>query len=365
MVSADYLFLMTDVDCLYTTNPRTDPAAKPIPVVTNISELQADTTSAGSALGTGGMGTKIVAAKLATSAGITVIITKSSKPGNVLAIINHLQSLEQYPTSSDTIADSEAPLHTRFTPSSSPMKDRRFWLLHGLAPRGTIYIDEGAHMALTNRAGLLPVGIVDVEGHFAQQEAVKIVVVKRMQPVSLQSSILDSRSSLRNEYKSDNTARADTPEQNESFTSTPIPDIPAAGLVSGGISGYSTAFDFNMTANSSTQMLSTALSHLSSTDIPSPTLVDSIDLSIAPEEVGRALVNYSSIEISRIKGLRSSEIAKVLGYADSEYVAYRENVSLTAASEGKKHRRGDSATTSRPSTAQGDEKRMGDLLSFA
>ena len=62
MVKADYLFLMTDVDCLYTANPRTNPDARPIEVVTDISSLEADVSSAGSSLGTGGMGTKIVAA---------------------------------------------------------------------------------------------------------------------------------------------------------------------------------------------------------------------------------------------------------------------------------------------------------------
>ena len=83
MVKADYLFLMTDVDCLYSANPRTNPDAKPIEVVTDISSLEADVSSAGSSLGTGGMSTKIVAAKLGTSAGVTTVITKSSKPGNV------------------------------------------------------------------------------------------------------------------------------------------------------------------------------------------------------------------------------------------------------------------------------------------
>ena len=54
-----------------------------------------------------------------------------------------------------------------------------------------------------------------------------------------------------------------------------------------------------------------------------------VDVAVAPMEVGRALVNYSAAEIVRIKGLRSTEIGGVLGYADSEYVALRENVSLT------------------------------------
>jgi glutamate 5-kinase len=94
MVHADYLFLMTDVDCLYDKNPRTYPDARAIEVVEEIGALQADGTcllpfsssvrnnvnvirvvsSAGSSLGTGGMSTKIVAARLATSVGVTTVI---------------------------------------------------------------------------------------------------------------------------------------------------------------------------------------------------------------------------------------------------------------------------------------------------
>ena len=71
------------------------------------------------------------------------------------------------------------PLHTRFLPSSDPIRDRHFWLLHTLSPHGTLYIDKGAHRALLGKAGLLPVGVVDVEGNFAQQEAVRLMVVER------------------------------------------------------------------------------------------------------------------------------------------------------------------------------------------
>ncbi|KAH0254965.1 glutamate 5-kinase, partial [Aureobasidium melanogenum] len=77
MVQADYLFLMTDVDCLYDSNPRSNPNAKAIEVVEDIGDLVADVSSAGSSVGTGGMATKITAARLATSAGVTTIITRS------------------------------------------------------------------------------------------------------------------------------------------------------------------------------------------------------------------------------------------------------------------------------------------------
>ncbi|KAL7946209.1 Aspartate/glutamate/uridylate kinase [Trichoderma barbatum] len=191
MIHADLLFLMTDVDCLYDKNPRSNPDAKPIEIVEDISALEADVSSAGSALGTGGMSTKIIAARLGTSAGVTTIITRSSNPGNILSIVRYLHqptsasrsassvSLNLIATSETTDTRPAPPLHTRFLPSNDPIRDRHFWLLHTPNPHGTLYIDEGAHKALLTKAGLLPVGVVDVEGNFAQQEVVRLVVVTR------------------------------------------------------------------------------------------------------------------------------------------------------------------------------------------
>jgi len=269
MVQADYLFLMTDVDCLYDKNPRTHPNARTIEVVEDIESLAVDVSTAGSSLGTGGMSTKIVAARLATSAGVTTVITRASNPGNIVNIVNYIQSLKQGPSeatalpakefgapfpspisNSGTLA--EPPLHTRFLPSLEPIRDRSFWLLHGLAAHGTLFIDEGAYRALIRKAGLLPVGVVEVDGNFGQQEAVRLVVISR----------------------------------------------PTDSLIEGGTPISPTKGDSNEKA------------------------------AVAPVEVGRALVNFSSAEIARIKGLQSTAIQSVLGYADSDYVALRENISL-------------------------------------
>ena len=284
MIQADYLFLMTDVDCLYDRNPRAYADAQPIDVVHDIDSVQADVSSSGSNLGTGGMATKIVAARLATSAGTTTIITRSSKPNNVSEIIGYLHP----PTEPFSLPPSKAtnginasqtlssrslpppPLHTRFLPSSSPIRNRAFWILHGLAPRGTIFIDRGATAALSNKAGLLPVGVVGVEGHFAQQEAVRLVAVDR--------SVLPIMGSL----------------------------SPAEGLADSDGAGSRIGNGRPLSLSASALSMLTAKG----------------------EEVGRAVVNYSSAEVSRIKGLRSGEIMDVLGYAESEYVAFRENVSL-------------------------------------
>ena len=283
MVQADYLFLMTDVDCLYDKNPRLHPDAQAIETVEDISTLAADVSSAGSALGTGGMSTKIVAAKLATSAGVTTVITRSSNPDNILSLVRHFQdtkkaalntppsskaSTENYVLSPSVLssriqASQKIPPHTRFLPDPHPIRDRSFWLLHGLAAHGTIYIDEGAYQALISKAGLLPAGVVDVQGNFAQQEAVRIVVVQR--PAKLNSQNSEEASS---------------------------------------VSGLAPARDATSTMEEKAWLA-------------------------AGVEVGRALVHYSAPEIARIKGLQSTEIQSVLGYADSDYVALRENVSLS------------------------------------
>lgn len=247
MIQADFLFLMTDVDCLYDKNPRLDAEAKPIEVVKHISDLEVDVSTAGSGLGTGGMSTKIVAARLATSAGVTTVVTKSSKPNNIVDILQYLAERQGSTNGDPDITASnlgEPPLHTRFLPEVETIRDRYFWLLYGLAPHGTVYINQGAEKALSEKAGLLPAGIVDVDGNFAQQEAVKLIVVS---------------------HTEDSTESESTNKE-------------AVG-------------------NSST-------------------------------EIGRALVNYSATEIKRIRGLKSTEIRSVLGYADSEYVAFRENIAF-------------------------------------
>jgi glutamate 5-kinase len=343
MVQADYLFLMTDVDCLYDKNPRSNPDAKAIQVVEDITELAADVSSAGSSLGTGGMSTKIVAARLATSAGVTTVITKSDKPGNISAIIRHAErerkktmssrnsftnlpdhdgvpltqaaalnlhnSTHDLSASTGSLRESEqvartpsphaepesVPLHTRFLPISHPIRDRYFWILHGLAPHGTIYIDQGAWNALNDKAGLLPVGIVDVDGHFAQQEAVRIVVVKRL-----------SRSSP----KSTPIAQPTTPAASSHSVHAPIPVRHPLPHTPTSSSSQRPGLEHT---SSSSQILSPP-----SYELHNP----------APFEIGRAVVNYSATEIRRIKGLHSTQISEALGYADSEYVALRENIAF-------------------------------------
>ncbi|CAO3623457.1 unnamed protein product [Cunninghamella blakesleeana] len=169
MVKSDYLFLMTDVDCLYTDNPRTNPNARPIKVCEDIEALrqEVNVSSMGSKLGTGGFRTKIIAAELATAAGVTTIIARGSTPEQIIPIISDTQP---------------APLHTRFIAQPKPLIDRTWWILHGLHTAGTIVIDadiaeeiaDGAPKQ-TSPISLFANSIARVEGNFVEHQAVRMV----------------------------------------------------------------------------------------------------------------------------------------------------------------------------------------------
>ncbi|AOA64169.1 Gamma-glutamyl kinase [Komagataella phaffii CBS 7435] len=264
MCHADYLFLVTDVDCLYTDNPRTNPDAEPIVLVRNMRNLNVNTESGGSAVGTGGMTTKLIAADLGVSAGVTTIICKSEHPEQILDIveysiradrveneakylvINEEETVEQFQEINRSelreLNKLDIPLHTRFVGHSfNAVNNKEFWLLHGLKANGAIIIDPGCYKAITrkNKAGILPAGIISVEGNFHEYECVDVKVGLR------------------------------------------DPDDP-----------------------------------------------HSLDPNEELYVVGRARCNYPSNQINKIKGLQSSQIEQVLGYADGEYVVHRDNLAF-------------------------------------
>jgi glutamate 5-kinase len=160
LVKADWLFLLTDVDRLYSADPRSHPDAKPIQWVERIdqlSELNITVGEPGSQWGTGGMVTKIAAARIATSAGIRTVITEGRHPENIHKILQG------------------EPLGTQFAPQPNPTNARKRWIANSLVPSGRLYLDAGAVSAIC-RAGksLLAAGIVDFEGEFQQQDAVQL-----------------------------------------------------------------------------------------------------------------------------------------------------------------------------------------------
>ncbi len=160
LVKADWLFLLTDVDRLYSADPRSVPDAYPIALVNSMEELnklQVQTSTQGSQWGTGGMVTKISAARIATTAGVRTVITQGRFPRNIEKIIQ-----------------GEA-IGTRFEPQPEPTSARKRWIAYGLVRAGKLYLDEGAVIAISQAGkSLLAAGITAVEGEFDTQEAVEL-----------------------------------------------------------------------------------------------------------------------------------------------------------------------------------------------
>ena len=218
MINANYLFVLTDVDCVYTDNPHTNPDATPIRSVSDLASLKSTIKfkQQGSALGTGGMVTKLIAAELATSVGCSMIITLGSEPQRIPQILECITS------------GKELTFGTLFEAKPFRMDDRHWWILHGLAIHGTLVIDEGAESAITStsKSSLFAAGIRSISGSFNASQCVAI----------------------------------------------------------------------NSQATGAT--------------------------------IARGIVNYSSGDISRIMGCKSSDINQILGYCESEYVVHRGNIAL-------------------------------------
>jgi len=154
MISADTLVLLSDVDGLYTADPGRDSAATLVPEVREITPAIEDMAGlARVGHGTGGMVTKLAAAKVAMGAGCRMVIA-DGKPLRPLA----------------RIADG-APC-TWFLPPASPGAARKRWIAGTLKPAGAIVVDAGAVAALAAGKSLLPAGVVGVEGTFGRGEAV-------------------------------------------------------------------------------------------------------------------------------------------------------------------------------------------------
>jgi len=162
LVKADLLMLLTDTDGLYTNDPSVDADARLIEEITDWTKLdEIEAGGTGSAIGSGGMKSKIVAAKMAATANIEVVIANGSRPG----VINAIAAGEK--------------LGTRFRPLKSSMSSFKLWLKYGRPSSGAIVVDEGAATAIRKRGkSLLPAGIVRVEGHFAAGEAVDVIFRK-------------------------------------------------------------------------------------------------------------------------------------------------------------------------------------------
>lgn len=156
VIGADLLVLVSDIDGLFTSNPKTDSQAKKIDIVHKIDDsIKEMAGGAGSSFGTGGMCTKIRAGEIATNANIPMMIVNKNK----------IKQLSY-------IADGDN-LGTLFKASSS-LTIRESWIKYCANVKGKLIIDNGASLALNNRKSLLAVGIKQVEGSFKHGEVVEI-----------------------------------------------------------------------------------------------------------------------------------------------------------------------------------------------
>ena len=157
MVSAECLVILSDIDGLYTANPQTDANAEHIPEVTRLKPSMFDAAGGpGSSHGSGGMRTKLDAARIAMGAGCRMAIAS----GRVMRPLDAL---------------AHGARATWFLPQATPSAARKQWIAGTLKPKGSIRVDAGAERALAAGRSLLPAGVVEVDGNFERGDAVRVL----------------------------------------------------------------------------------------------------------------------------------------------------------------------------------------------
>jgi glutamate 5-kinase len=156
MIGADTLVLLSDIDGLYTADPRTNPHARHLPEVREITpEIEAMAGVAVTGYGSGGMVTKIMAAKICMTAGCRMVIA----PGKPLHALRGLENGERC---------------TWFIPTAEPRAAYKQWIAGAVQTSGVIVVDDGAVKALGEGKSLLPAGVVEVQGLFERGDAVMV-----------------------------------------------------------------------------------------------------------------------------------------------------------------------------------------------
>lgn len=157
MTGADLLILLSDIDGLYTAPPQSNPDARFLDVIPEITpEIEAMAGGAGSELSRGGMKTKIDAGRIATGAGCAMIIA-SGKVDHAIAAID------------------AGGRSSWFSPSGTPVTARKTWIAGQLGPAGRLMIDEGAEKALRSGKSLLPAGVKSTAGEFHRGDTVSVI----------------------------------------------------------------------------------------------------------------------------------------------------------------------------------------------
>jgi len=157
MISADTLVLLSDIDGLYTGDPRSDKSAKHIPEIREITpEIEAMGGRAASTLSNGGMVTKLIAGRIAMAAGCRMAIADGQPVGALGALV-----------------DGKARC-SWFLPEASPLSARKRWIKGSLKSAGTLVVDDGAVRALAAGKSLLPAGVTRIDGEFQRGDVVEV-----------------------------------------------------------------------------------------------------------------------------------------------------------------------------------------------
>jgi glutamate 5-kinase len=157
MASADTLVLLSDIDGLYTADPHRDPNATHIPEVRELTpEIEAMAGEARPGYSSGGMVTKLGAARIALAAGCRMAIALGKRDNPLLALETDARA-------------------TWFVPQGSPASARKRWIASTVAPAGSVTVDAGAAAALTKGKSLLPAGVIAVAGEFERGDAIRVL----------------------------------------------------------------------------------------------------------------------------------------------------------------------------------------------
>ncbi len=158
LAEADLLLILTDIEGLYSANPASDPDAQLIPLVRSITrEIERMAGGSSSNVGTGGMATKVTAAKKAARFGVPTILAPGKQPGVITAAVSGQE------------------IGTLFLPATDGLNRRKHWIAYTLRPAGKVLVDAGAQKALVEKGtSLLPSGITGVEGRFERGRCVRI-----------------------------------------------------------------------------------------------------------------------------------------------------------------------------------------------
>lgn len=156
MIEADCLVLLSDIDGLYTADPRTNPAARHIPVIEQVTDdIMAMGGEPPPGYSSGGMRTKLMAARIANRAGAAMVIAAGQAQNPIQKLL-------------------DGGLCTWFLPQTDTGSARKRWIGSSLHPKGSLVIDAGAQNALIVGASLLPAGVTAIDGHFERGDLVLI-----------------------------------------------------------------------------------------------------------------------------------------------------------------------------------------------